>query len=199
MAFDVLMVCRANVCRSPLAATRLAEKLAAAGNFDVAIASRGIDARPGTPWCKKVRSPGASTELVEEDLDADMLIAADRQVTGTLLRRRTSLRARTFTMLEVGLLGPHVVQTPSGGGAPSGEEDKHVALRWLVEEMDQRRGETALAGARNRGPQRPRPADEAGLDIRDGHNLGWRAHRRTVAQVEWSMSRLARAMSTLSG
>lgn len=199
MAFDILMVCRANVCRSPLAAIRLAQTLAAAGSSDVAIASRGIDARPGTPWCKKVHSPGTSAELIEGDLDADMLIAADRQITGALIRRRTSLRARTFTMLEVGLLGPHVVQTPSGGGAPSGEGDEHVALRWLVKEMDQRRGEIGLAAANNRGPHRPRPTDETGLDIRDGHNLGRRAHRRTIAQVEWSMSRLAEAMRTFSG
>lgn len=199
MAFDILMVCRANVCRSPLAAIRLAATLASAGISDVAISSRGIDARPGTSWCKKVRSPGASTELVEEDLDADILIAADRQVTGALLRRRTSLRARTFTMLEVGLLGPYVVKTPSGGGPPSGAGGEHLALRWLVAEMDQRRGETGLAGAKNRGWQRPRPEDETGLDIRDGHNLGRRAHRRTIAQVEWSMTRLAEAMSNVSG
>lgn len=185
--FTLLIVCTANVCRSPLAASTLQQALAelptgsAVSAIDVV--SAGTKARAGQPICDRtallLEGSDAGARFVEhhaarplsDDLiaDADLILVPDTE-NGTRIALAAPLaRRRTFTLREADA----ILRSLEPGALPP--------LSGLVALMHA--GRTA---AHNAGPRRRfvlQRSQALGRDILDGHNLGARQHRRTLEEV----------------
>ena len=111
---SVLIVCHANICRSPLAEFLLSPALASWG-WDVR--SAGTHARDGTGICARVhaaladqtRGPDFSRSFVshaltEDDMHAALILTASTAEKSTLARRDHTTRRRTFTLREAAAL-----------------------------------------------------------------------------------------------
>jgi protein-tyrosine phosphatase len=126
VAFDLLVVCTANICRSPATARALRVNLAALGlgNDVVAVSSAGVRALPGLPMCE------VSEQQIEEHLfglapdplsmhasrvltadiaaQADLILTADRTHRREVLAMAPVARARTFTVRQAARLAAWV-------------------------------------------------------------------------------------------
>ena len=188
--FRILVVCTANVCRSPLAERVLLRELA---GTDVVVTSAGTHAEPGDPMC-----PGSAGWLgvdptthaareLDRDLlrDADLVLAADRTHRGACARLAPDCRPRLFTVRQAAGLASYVAACTADGrlpdGAPPLPESPGERLRWLVGEMDAARGLL---------PARPEEAD----DIADRH--GPAPHADVFAEVDEATTEIGRAMRT---
>lgn len=121
MSFEVLVVCTANICRSPAAETVLRGRLAQRGFDDsgVRVSSAGVAARPGSAACDLstalvdgllgAESPGPVTprephaaRLLTAQLVAssDLILTADRSHRNRVAELAPSARKRTFTVLQ---------------------------------------------------------------------------------------------------
>lgn len=131
MAFELLVVCTANICRSPATARALRVHLAALGIDEglVRVSSAGIRALSGAPMC------AISSELIDEQLvgmaaghaaehesraltadvaaQADLILTADRSHRRDLLAMLPAVRARTFTVRQAARLASWVA-APTG-------------------------------------------------------------------------------------
>ncbi len=112
MTYQILCVCTANVCRSPLATAMLAQRLGP-GRFDVVGA--GVRAPVGRPM-----DPAAATELTRRGIAVpsatarqllpDLITASDLVLTATRAHRADVLElspralSKTFTLLEFAAL-----------------------------------------------------------------------------------------------
>ncbi|MBA3780854.1 MAG: hypothetical protein H0X12_03255 [Nocardioides sp.] len=166
----VLVVCRANVCRSPTATLLLRRWLPNDSTIDMA--SAGWDAAAEGRWCPSARAlvheDDDARELAETHrarlldhemvLAADLVLAADRRSRAEVARRAAGHTAHLFTLTEAALLAAAVAERRGA--------DVHD-LAQLVEEMDAARGTVSLPQARvSRWPGRSRP----GIDIPDAHS-----------------------------
>jgi protein-tyrosine phosphatase len=162
----VLLVCTANICRSPAAARLLAGRLGPSIDFE----SRGIHAVPGAGICdfsanwvlmNGGHADGAhvSRQLELADIKASTLIltASQRQRT-KVIELRPSAQVRTFTLVQAARIaqwrGPAARSAlPADAGLPD-------RLLWLAEELDAHRGAA------------PRPIPESADDLPDPHQGG---------------------------
>lgn len=163
MDFSVLVVCSANVCRSPAAAAVLADRLATS-EARVNLASAGAGRLSfGLQRCEQAsawvlgstgaalppeRSQPVTTDLID---GADLVLTAARRHRGAVIALRPRARVRVFTLREAAALStglpPHVLRGPVTA----------ERMRLVVEELDALRG---VAGA---------PRDGA-LDVPDAHD-----------------------------
>jgi protein-tyrosine phosphatase len=196
-SFEVLVVCTANVCRSPLAAAIISMTFAAAARDGavadhlVSVRSAGTEADPGDPMCwQSAEILQASAQehratLLEPDLlaGADLVITADRSQRGACARLWPECRPRLFTFTQAAALATSVSETLTSGTIPDGAPPLPVGQRdrlgWLMSEMDAARG--SLAGM-----------PEGYEDIEDGH--GTTDHQGALTAVEAAASALARAL-----
>jgi protein-tyrosine phosphatase len=161
----VLLVCTANICRSP-AAERL---LAARVGPQIEFFSRGVRAVPGAGMCDVstafVAANGAdpgwhtSRQLELADIKASTLIlTASQRHRTAVIEMRPSAQVRTFTLAQAARIARW---RTSGGRAAMPLEVSRGGLPerllWLLEEMDAGRG-TA-----------PRPVSETADDLLDPH------------------------------
>lgn len=203
--FTLLVVCTANVCRSPLAAYVLGRRLTGGiAGQDFAVVSAGTRARAGLAICPRVAlglsatdegarysEQHASQPLTEQLIAAsDLILVPDAEN-----RTRVSLllplaRRRTFTMREADAILTRL------------EPDGVPPLPELVALMHGQRAEVAVSDAPRRRLVSRLKRDDSGIDIPDGHNLGSSQHRRTLEEVqaraESVAARLARAGSRRS-
>jgi protein-tyrosine phosphatase len=167
--FEVLVVCTANVSRSPLAAALLRHHLRERFGETAAtirVTSAGTDARDGDPTdravaevLRRLRRP-VPADGAARRLDAQHVASADLVLTMTRAQRASVIgvvppaQRRVFTVLELAriarLLGGERRLPPSAAPAS--------ALRALVGEAPAWRGPTA-------------PADPASDDVADVHLL----------------------------
>lgn len=203
----ILVVCTANVCRSPMAALVLRAGLGPT----VAVSSAGIRAEEGAAICALVASrrgePGWGAEAEEHRArrvtpemveGAGLVLAASREIRGELVRLAPRARARTFTMKEAARLG--------AGFTPGGDD-------LLTEYVGH------LNGARVRVPPRPAPTaarrlraflmgvasrggpsvalSEDPADIADRHGLG--GHGETLDEVESAVADILAQLGWLPG
>jgi protein-tyrosine phosphatase len=163
---NLLVVCTANIARSPLAEAMLAWQL---GPHGVRLASAGIRAQPGYPAAEESRWLASSRGL---DLDyhrsrpVDDRLLAGAHLVLTMSRRQRDLcaprwpggAARTFTLAEL----LRLLETVDDQDGPMAPVER---LAWMV-------------GQAHRARPRARPGGE-GDDIADPIGLEW-SHWETM-------------------
>jgi protein-tyrosine phosphatase len=118
----ILVVCSANLMRSPLAAAFLSQHLTGAGRDDIAVRSAGTRADTGTPTVPAVLRVAASHGVdlsahTATELGKDVVTEADLVLTMTEEQRAAVVRlcppavSRTFTLLELRRLTEGTVVT----------------------------------------------------------------------------------------
>jgi protein-tyrosine phosphatase len=163
MGARVLLVCTANICRSPAAAWLLAGRLGPSIEFE----SRGTHAIPGAAMCGAsadwVRTNGGgvghdqvSRQLALSDIrSATLILAATQRHQAKVIELRPSAQVRTFTLVQAA----RIVQSRGlaiQAGMPV-DADLPDRLLWLTEELDAYRGSAA------------RPGPESADDLSDPH------------------------------
>lgn len=184
----LLVVCSANVCRSPLAELLLRRGLE--GVSDVEVGSAGVAAIDGARMCdlaadqcedamwREAAAEHRSRRVTDELLQlAALVLVADREVRSDVVRAMPEIRNRVFTLRDAA----RIVET-----APLERTSHRVgAVSRLAMHLDQHR---AVRGARptSRGLFRSRRARELS-SIADGHAAGSRRHRGALDEVAASV------------
>lgn len=181
----ILLVCSANICRSPLAELLLRRGLG--DSPGVRIESAGVHARTGSAMCALAaeqlaaggrRPDGAASHrsrpLTRGLLDeATLILAMARDVRSEIVGMAPQVRDRVYTMREAAYLGE--------GFTPESSARRVGAVSLYAMHLDGARTAKGPVPARRSGWWRARGAD--GRDIVDGHIHGPREHRRTVHDV----------------
>lgn len=198
MTFRILVVCTANVCRSPLAAALLAEELftekGAGPTHGIEISGAGVGAVVGAPACREIRRTAAAQGLpdtalvhhrarqltVDEVAAAHLVLASDRQVRSTVLRMAPDVSPRVFTLREAAALAEAADDGlgTSGVAPPRGTDAEH-RLRDLVAAMHASRGLTEMPRTRRllALPVTLRPLAVHDHDVPDAHQRDLAPHR----------------------
>ncbi|MFB8189391.1 hypothetical protein ACFC14_08680 [Microbacterium sp. NPDC055988] len=182
----ILVVCAANVCRSPLA--ELALRRGLGPESSISVSSAGVRANDGDAICTLVsslhddegwaaqveahRARPVSVELIEQ---STLVLAASRDIRGELVRLAPRSRDWMFTIKEAAHLG---------AGFSSSAADR---VAEYVAHLDRARSRSVPLAVSNGVGSRVRrlfgnrgAADPS--SIADRH--GGRGHRETVAEVE---------------
>lgn len=180
----VLVVCHANMCRSPFAQLGLDERLQVLG---WRFFSRGTHARAGSRVCESVAerirghaggrefaSAFRSQRLEPTDLDAALILTASSDEKSAAARLSPSSRNRTFTLPEAAALAELL-----GRKSLSGLDAATIAQ--------------CLNGAR-REARLPELRDSRLLDIPDAHLGNAGTHDITLAAVAACVDRIARVL-----
>ena len=161
----VLLVCTANICRSPAAARLLAGRLGPS----IDVISRGTRSLPGAGICPasatwalmnggQATGPHHSRPLELADIKSSTLIltASQRQRT-KVIEMRPSAQVRTFTLVQAARIAQWAVTRPDCA-PPEGADLPHRLL-WLAEELDANRGAALRPGPESADDlPDPRPA-----------------------------------------
>jgi protein-tyrosine phosphatase len=198
----LLVVCTANVCRSPLAARSLARAFEGQGWLGtIELRSAGTRAEDGWTMCpvSDAQLPGTTADRVFADehrsrrlssaevQNADLVIAMEREQRSAIARLAPGSQAKVYTLREVeGLLA---VLLERGGEPPAD-------LPALAQALHSVRGFAVLSSAepsKRRWYQRPVEPEDP-LTIVDGHGLGEERHLAAVEQVAATSERVAAAI-----
>ena len=152
----VLVVCTANICRSPTAAGLFAARLGPT----VEVVSRGVQAMHGAPMCARsadwldslagVGPSGplghrghASAPLTLADVRAaTVILTASPRHRSAVVALRPSAQVRTFTLAQAA----RIATWRAGQGARPPAGDVAERLLWLTEELDAHRAAGPLPG-----------------------------------------------------
>lgn len=195
----ILVVCAANICRSPLAELILRQTLKGVSGIDVASAGtsardwRGIcpeveDFRDTESWsalARAHRSRAVSPELLEQ---AALVLVSCRAVRADVVLASPEVRGRTYTLREAAHLGEGFRQALSAGDLGP------VAI--YAEYLDRARVVRGTASG-GRWPWRHSRRADA-MDIRDGHGAGARSHRAALEAASAAAATIARQLSARS-
>ncbi|GAB3598420.1 arsenate reductase/protein-tyrosine-phosphatase family protein [Microbacterium tumbae] len=175
----ILVVCTANVCRSPFAEMLMKADLDASG---IRVESAGTHAHDGDAVCSLVAGHRSTREWAElaashgacavsrEMLDeAALILTASREVRGEVVRLSPAVRDRTYTLREAAYRGSRF-ERRTGGVA---EYASH---------LDRARSSLAPAPVARGLRRRGRDTDDA-MSIADRHGGSARAHARTLKDV----------------
>lgn len=179
----ILVICSANVCRSPLAERILTARIGTEG--DVVVESAGARARDGAPVCslalESLRMRGVNGEPTETTSrrvtdamlrGAALILVADHQVSNDVIALEPSARDRTHTLREAAHRGRGFSSTAEGRGRVA----EFAAF------LDRARlTAPPMPASRRWRPRRAAAPDPA--DIADRHGGGSRGHARTVQEV----------------
>jgi protein-tyrosine phosphatase len=161
----VLLVCTANICRSPAAERLLAGRLGSSVEF----VSRGTRSLPGAGMCDVSASwvlmnggvasgRHVSRPLELADIKASTLILTASQRHRTkVIEMRPSAQVRTFTLAQAARIAQWRTSSAFSSGVPTDADLPHRLL-WLAEELDAHRGAA------------PRPPTESADDLPDPHH-----------------------------
>lgn len=191
----LLIVCAANVCRSPLAELLMRRGLY--GVEGVRVASAGTLARGEASVCESVarfredavwaemaaahRSRRALAGTLER---ATLILVSSRDVRADVVLAAPAVRGRTYTLREAAHLG-------EGFDLAAPPRHMGVVARYAAY-LDRARVVTGPMPAVRRGwPGRRRPAD---VDIPDGHGRNRWAHGATLDDVLHATSAVVRQM-----
>ena len=186
---EVLFVCLANVCRSPMMAF-LTQRALLEHDLDPQwqLRSAGVGATDGQVMCPDAAEAIAGEPAGEEfarrhrsravsapDVEgAGLVLVASRHERSAVARLSAGARHRTFTMVEAALLS----QRAADRGGSLGRFPSELGLEGVVALMHAQRGTLKqghpdLVGGRLRAPVRRR----AWLDVPDVHTGEVRSHR----------------------
>lgn len=193
IALSLLIVCEANVCRSPTAEFILSTKLP-----NARVESAGLLAVAGKPSCEFARSElkqnfGTVGEEWEQFTDTfrsrtlrhvdiadfDLVLGATREIRSEMARLYPALRDRFFTLREATALLGYERSRPNAAESP--------ATR-----MNESRGSVPVLSQRRFG--RRTPSDHP-FDISDGHLLRRHRHLATLLLVDSTAKSLAEALT----
>jgi protein-tyrosine phosphatase len=137
----ILVVCTANICRSPTVAGLLASRLP-----DVEVRSAGVRAKSGQEMCdvsrKWLLSQGVQTSHSSQHLTvadvrgSTLILTATRWHRAAVLELRPSAAVRTHTLMEAARVAEWYVST--GGSVPA--DDMNERVLWLAEVLHRSRG-----------------------------------------------------------
>jgi protein-tyrosine-phosphatase len=208
----ILMVCTANICRSPFAAAVLGSRLASIpGEPRVHISSAGTKALSGAGLCGEVERllqrrepPGGgplahAPSLVDASAieTADLILVMELSHRAAVARISPSARRRTFTLREAAGLAQHV-QTRPKPASRDRDAAGDVRFRGFVTELNSLRGEVRpRTGANTTLWSRFGAGLADPLDIVDGHNSTSRRHRAALEQVDDATADIAAALTRL--
>jgi protein-tyrosine-phosphatase len=129
LAFQILLVCTSNVCRSPTAALLLRRRLGDLGLTDrTELTTAGTTAAAGQPWCplaarwvgdvegrESLMAHHASRPLVPEIIrDADLILVAQSSHRAAVNQTSPAAAGYTFTLREAAVLGTAVAEEVTG-------------------------------------------------------------------------------------
>lgn len=190
----ILLVCAANVCRSPMAALTLRRALEEAPGFaDLPIMSAGVSVggelgacplvegfHDGDRWQQLARAHRSRALDADEVAAASIVLTASRGIRSSVVAAVPDARRKVFTMREAVWLGADALPTGSTGTAAVAAFQAHI---------DGRRGLRQLPSPPRRWFRARRAHDP--LDILDGHLSSAAAHRETVRAVDAAARALA--------
>lgn len=216
---QILVVCTANICRSPAAAALLSYELGQRFGESVRVASAGTEALAGSPACELStalvgaypRWTGGSGSLAHPDHVSRQVAAADLAASALVLgldrTHRAALahlapaaRQRTFTLRQAAAIAAAVGGQVAAGGLPAGAPPlpgpAADRLRWLVAEVDAGRGLGPPPQGHN-----PVQGDEALRwhpdDVPDPHVVGYQAHAAAVQLIEEAVRDFTAAVDSI--
>jgi len=196
---DILVVCTANVCRSPLTEFLLQDLLRNARGFEtVAVGSVGTRPMRGVRMCELAASglegPEAepfvhahkSLSATQSRLrKASLILTASRSNRAAVAHILPQARTRTFTLKEAIALGE--------GFSLDGDTGAE-AVRSFARYLESRRG--IVAPVAPTGIRRWLASSSSDpWSIVDGHNLGAKQHARTIAEVRSVVQTLGAIMT----
>lgn len=182
----ILVVCSANVCRSPLAELLLKQGLS---EQQVRVESAGVHAQAGAEicpfvaelrtdsvWGEGVRAHRSRPVTVELLAEATLVLTAARDLRSEVVRMHPEIRDQVFTLREAMLLG--------AGSVVHGRRSGLV--RTYAEYLHQSRPKTVLPLPERRFWGLGHEEDPLSIEDRHGRRPG--AHRATIAEVKRSTS-----------
>jgi protein-tyrosine phosphatase len=186
----ILLVCTANICRSPAAELILRDRLIQLGDGQIDVSSAGVRGLAGhsidQPVADLLVADGIDPEsfharrLTATDAEgADLVLTATTQHRSEVVQLAPAALTRTFTLLEFSRLAsvfPSRLAAPAGGAA---------RLRWLRESLLEAR---ALAGLPNMD-----------MDIPDPYGARPRVYRNTYVQIRNALEPIARIVGNRPG
>jgi protein-tyrosine phosphatase len=209
---SILVVCTANVCRSPLAEALFTNYATRAGRSGVQIRSAGTRAATGHSLCPAaaalLRKHGvegaAESDHRSRKLELGPVRAADLILVASLEHRTeiayvdAAARRRTFTfkeaaayLTELASRGKHARGVPVGDGS----------LSQVAEAMNSLRGTVAIPAGRPRALRsllrHSDPSAERRLDIADGHLQGPLHHKAALYEVRRAVGEIHLGLSAL--
>ena len=195
-AITVVVVCAANICRSPAAAALLRTQLDQ-HRIPATVISRGAWARPGEARCTAlpellgaVADDELSTPLTIDDLaTADLVLTAELSHRAAAVTLYPRCRSRAFTLLEIAALSrwwDNDLRAPTSPTPKRASEEVALRSRWWFAELDAARG----IGS-------PRPGQP--LNILDPHSEGTSTHAEVAPSIFDSVSALVDAWVRMLG
>jgi len=166
----ILVVCAANICRSPAAELFMHSAWAtsdARDRLSIEVSSAGAHAIAGMPRCEVSESLVGQTyatpsqELPEDLSDYDLILTMERSHRGPIVVGSPSVRSRVFTLVEAAQLaafiaGPGLVLDAATGvelgdqsdydfdSVPKLPDESGQRWRWFTAELDAWRGQVPL-------------------------------------------------------
>ena len=198
MTTRVLVVCTANICRSPLAAAVLR-----GGLPDAVVTSAGTNAMPAHEMCavsasmlqasedRRAAVDHRSHQVTREAIvDADLVITMEREQRSAISRLAPGSQGKVFTLTEAVALA-HILDKRGDPLPPDPGAIAHAlhSVRGLAPMQP-------VQGKRRWFRAPAEPSDP--LTIVDGHGLGSDEHLAATRQVRESAEALAATLSTLA-
>ncbi|WP_375406729.1 hypothetical protein [uncultured Amnibacterium sp.] len=197
---SVLVVCTANVCRSPLAARTLARALEGSALGAVEVTSAGTRALEGQAMCAvsaEELDPGDAAEHRARQLtgdlvrEADLVLTMEREQRSDAVRSAPGSQAKVFTLREaaalLSVLAERDVPAPTD-------------LAALAKALHSVRGLAPLVPTepvKKHWWSRPEEPEDP-MTIVDGHGRSLEEHTAAAAQVHETADRVAAAIIALT-
>lgn len=188
----ILIVCAANVCRSPLGELLLMGELEAMGGIRVesagtrvreeaSICAEVADRRSGADWQMGADEHYARQVTVELLTSSTLILVADSEVRGEVVTLEPAVRDRTFTLREAAHLG--------AGFTPARSGLRYGVVSGYALHLDRSRSVIGpIPSAKSRW-RRGRSADPASIVDRHGH--GRFAHLKALREVQQATMSIA--------
>jgi protein-tyrosine phosphatase len=207
-AATLVLVCTANVCRSPLAERVATARLADRGWLGaVPVVSAGVRAAEGQPMCAvsaTLLEPGepapdghVARQATREIVDAaGLVLVMEREQRGEVARLAPGSQAKVFTLREVGPLVEEAAQRIEEG-APRPSDLAELAR--LLHSVRGFRAPLPPAEPKRRPWWRKAEELPDPLTIVDGHGGPEPAHLAAATDVRATTIRVADAFASLAG
>jgi protein-tyrosine phosphatase len=196
MSHQLLFVCAANVCRSPLMAVTFAESVASDHDrTEWSVISRGISVVRKHQMCSLAASlidgnaygaayaaSHVSAQVAESELEnQNLILTASREERARLARMLPASRTRTFTLKEAVALGRPPLDAVELDRLEADRDDGPLTLVDYAEFLHQRRGRIPVTNpSKMRMPWSPQIDPQ---DIPDVHHENSRKHASTLKEL----------------